>query len=129
MFVFVFLFWNCSQHGEKLTFNGTEIYYKDGATINDAVNLGEYLVSSGFTKDGKRISLQIFKNGKIYVVRMVTQKGKENDSSVIESIRTISSEMAKDVFKIDKSNIEFHLCDDRFHSLRVITYNSSYIPK
>lgn len=118
----------CSQYGEKLTFKGIEIYYKNGATINDAINLGEYFFKIGLIKDNK-ISFQIFKNDDIYVVRMVAIKGKENDKEVIESLKTTCKELADDVFKVNKSKIEFHLCSDRFKTLRVITHSNSYIPK
>ena len=118
----------CSQYGEKLTFKGIEIYYKNGATINDAINLGEYFFKIGLIKDNK-ISFQIFKNDDIYVVRMVAIKGKENDKEVIESLKTTCKELADAVFKVNKSKIEFHLCSDRFQTFRVVTHNNSYIPK
>jgi hypothetical protein len=130
-FIFIALSFvtSCSQYGEKLTSNGTDVYYKDGATINDAVNLGEYLIKLEITKDKKNKSFQIFKNGDVYVLRMVVIKGKENDQKVIEDIKAACVETAEDVFKVDKSKIEIHLCDDTFLTKRVVTHNSSYIPK
>jgi hypothetical protein len=129
IFMVLFFITSCSKYGEKLTFNGTDVYYKDGATINDAVNLGEYLIKLEITKDKKNKSFQIFKNGDVYVLRMVVIKGKENDKKVIEDIKAACVETAEDVFKVDKSKIEIHLCDDTFLTKRVVTHNSSYIPK
>jgi hypothetical protein len=120
---------SCSQYGEKLSFNGTDIYYKDGATINDAVILGEYFIKLGVTEDGEKRSYQIFKNGEVYVIRMIVLKSKENDKSLIEGIKSACSDLTENVFKVDKSKIEFHLCNDRFQTKRVVTCNSSYIPK
>jgi hypothetical protein len=129
IFMALFFIISCSQYGEKLTFNGTDVYYKDGATINDAINLAEYLIKLEITKDKKNKSFQIFKNKDVYILRMVVIKGKENDKKVIDDIKAACTETAEDVFKVDKSKIEIHLCDDTFQTKRVVTHNSSYIPK
>lgn len=39
---------SCSNYGDKLEFNATEVYYKDGVTEAEATQLGNYLVTSEF---------------------------------------------------------------------------------
>ena len=105
----------CSNYGEKLEYNGTEVYYKNGVTIEQAEQLTQYLSKQGFT-DGNRKSVQLMINedtGNL-TFRMVTSKGAaynpENDAMFEAFTRNLSEEF--------KQPVDFHLCDESFETLR-----------
>lgn len=113
----------CSNYGEKLSFNGTEVYYKDGVTKEQAEKLGVYLQTEGFT-DGNRKSVQLVndENTGNLTFRMVTSKGSaynpQNETMFESFTRKLTEEFNQPV--------DFQLCDESFETLR--TFKASDVP-
>lgn len=107
----------CNQYGEKLEFNGGELYYTKNVTEAEAKKLGEYLVKEGFY-DGKMKTVQLDKEGGTYQFRMVVIEEKRNDESTLEIFKTFASQISKDVFA--DAPVEIHVCDENLKTLKVI---------
>jgi hypothetical protein len=106
----------CSNYGEKLTFNGGEVYYTKNATEADAKKLGEFLVKDGYF-DGKTKTIQLDKSGSTYQVRMVILKEYQNDQKTIDSMKEYAGQISKEVF--GNAATEIHLCDDELKTVQV----------
>jgi hypothetical protein len=72
---------SCSNYGDKLEFNATEVYYKGGVTEAEATQLGNYLVTSGFA-EGTTKSVQLVRDetSKNLTFRMVVTEEVAKDS-------------------------------------------------
>jgi hypothetical protein len=114
--ILVATFFSCSDYGEKITRNGTEVYFEDESIKETAEIAATYLEDMGFT-DGTPKSVQITKDS-IYNFRMVVQKGAENDKSMDVNFMALGFLLSKEVF--DGEDINFQLCDNRFETLRTI---------
>lgn len=107
----------CNDFGEKLTYNGGNLHYKSPVTVEEATLLGEYLEEIDFF-DGTPKTLQLNKNGDVWILKVVIQKGMEEDEEYIDLIRQFSRELSYNVF--DKHEVEIHLCDKRMQTLKVV---------
>lgn len=107
---------SCEGYGEKVTYDGTEVYYKDPALKSKAETTGAYLEEMGFTDGGSK-SVQITKDS-IYNFRMVVQEGMAQDSTRDVNFMALGFLLSKDVF--DGENIHFDLCDNTFETIRTI---------
>jgi hypothetical protein len=106
----------CSNYGEKLTFNGGEVYYTKNANEADAKKLGEFLVKDGYF-DGKTKTVQLDKSGSTYQVRMVILKEYQTDQKTIDSMKEYAGQISKEVF--GNAATEIHLCDDELKTVQV----------
>lgn len=102
-------------YGEKLEFNGTDVYYTDMVTEAEAQKLGEYLVSSEFA-DGAEKSVQLSKRDSVYLFRMVVVDGVTKDSANDISFMAMAWTLSAQVF--DKAPVELEACNNRFETLR-----------
>lgn len=108
---------SCSNYGEKLEFDGTEIFYTDGATKEQAEKLGNYLQKEGFT-DGTKKSVQLIvdkKSGEL-TFRMVTSKENANDAQY----DMIFESFARNISKEFGVPVNFQLCDELFNTIKTI---------
>ncbi len=103
-------------YGEKLEFNGTDVYYTDMVTEAEAQKLGEYLLSSEFA-DGAEKSVQLSKRDSIYLFRMVVVDGVTKDSANDISFMALAWTLSAQVF--NNAPVELEACDNRFGTLRV----------
>jgi hypothetical protein len=72
--VLVFLI-SCNSYGDKLKINDkSEVYYKDGATKEDAKKLGDYLLQNGYFDTKSQKSIQLSKNKDTFNVKFVVDK-------------------------------------------------------
>ncbi len=109
---------SCTDYGEKVTYNGTDVYYKDGATLEDADKLGAYLEEAEFA-DGVEKSVMIVKNeGGNYVFRMVVQEGAEEGNDTMFQLMAMGISMGA----FDNQPIDVDLCDNTFQTLKTIPY-------
>lgn len=122
LFVLTFLT-ACSNYGEKIEFNGTEVYYKDGVTKEQAEKLGVYLQAEGFT-DGNRKSVQLVKdeNTGNLTFRMVTSKG----SAYNPQNETMFESFTRNLSQQFEQPVDFQLCDESFETLR--SFKASDVP-
>ncbi|HFS66612.1 MAG TPA: hypothetical protein ENK67_00145 [Flavobacteriia bacterium] len=116
-------FISCKDYGNKLTFNGTEVYYKDGITKEQANQLGNFLIKEGFaTGDTKSVQFVIDDKTKNLTFRMVVNEdvasNSENDYVFTSFSRQLSKEFGK--------SIDFQLTDNTFKTLK--TFLNKDIP-
>lgn len=107
----------CSQYGEKLEYNGGEVYYTENVTKQEAQKLGEYLVAQKFF-DGNPKTVQLDKSGSTYQFRMVVQKEKQNDEATAVIMKVFAQQISSDVF--NDAPVELHICDESLKTLKVI---------
>jgi hypothetical protein len=107
----------CSQYGEKLEYNGGELYYTKNVTETEAKKLGDYMVKEGFY-DGTKKSVQLDKDGSTYQFRMVVLKDKQNDPATAATMKTVANELSQNVF--NNAPTEVHICDDQLKTLQVV---------
>ena len=104
----------CSNYGEKVVYDGTEVYYKDGATKTDADAVGKALQEMEFT-DGTAKSVMVTKDS-IYNFRMVTQDVYHTDTSVDINFQAVGYLLSNDAFNGESLN--FQICDEVFKTKR-----------
>ncbi len=113
----LFLF-SCSSYGDKLTFEGTDVYYTDESLKEDAQKLGEYLVESEFADGGEK-SVQLTKNEDgTRVFRMVVQEGAENGNDSMFTLFAMGISMSA----FDNEPVNVELCDNTFTTLKTIPW-------
>jgi len=104
---------SCQKYGDKLSFNGTEVYYKDGVSKDQATQLGNYLIKKGFaTGDTKSVQFVINKETKNLTFRMVVDKNVANKSDYL--FTSFSRELTKEF----KQPVDFELTDNKFKTLK-----------
>jgi len=119
MAMIIFTMQSCFKNGNKLEFNGGELYYTNAVLKADALKLGNYLKNEGFFNGEKR-TVELDKNGKTWEFRMVVQKGTENDDQYINLFGFFSLQLSKAVFNNDP--VDIHLCNDKLETLKVIPF-------
>ncbi|MEM6719448.1 MAG: hypothetical protein AAF611_09050 [Bacteroidota bacterium] len=111
---------SCAYYGEKKVFDGTEIYYTDGVTVEQVEKLGESLVASGFT-DGRHKSVQFVKEGEKYVFKMIIKEEfLEN-----EAYENLYKFFPKELSNYVNLPVDFHVCDNQFNTLKVYKLEDS----
>jgi len=103
--------------GERLTFNGGEVYYKEPVTEQQARGFGELLVQDGYF-DGRAKTVLLGKRGGRYQLRMVIVKGFEHDSMLVQFARKLGAELSEKI--LNGEPVDVHLCDEYLDELRVI---------
>lgn len=116
---------SCQNYGKKIVFNGTEVYYKDGVTKEQATQLGEYLINNEFAT-GNRKSVQFLINDitKNLTFRMVVDQKTADKATVNNYIFTTFSRELSTEFK---KPVDFVLCNNKFETLK--TYLNKDVPK
>jgi len=108
---------SCDNWGEKLTFNGGDLYYKVNVTKDEADKLGNWLVENEFF-DGEEKSVQLDKKEGTYQVRMVVGEEFQEDEAYKAQVGIFATLIETSVFK--GNNVEIHVCDENFETLHVI---------
>ncbi|KYG78980.1 hypothetical protein [Roseivirga echinicomitans] len=114
--VIVYFVASSSSYGEKLEFNGTDVYYTDLVTETDAQKLGDYLIESEFA-DGNGKSVQLTRRDSTYLFRMVVIDGVTEDSTKDISFKALAMLISMEVF--DDAPVELEACSNTFETLRV----------
>lgn len=114
--VITYFVFSSSSYGEKLEFNGTDVYYTDLVTEVEAQKLGDYLIESEFA-DGNEKSVQLTKRDSTYLFRMVVIDGVTEDSTKDLSFKALAMLISIQVF--DNSPVELEACTNTFETLRV----------
>ncbi len=103
-------------YGEKLEFNGTEVYYTEMVNEEEAQKLGEYLVEAEFADGGDK-SVQLSKRDSTYLFRMVVREGIVEDSTNDVTLLAMTYALSLAVF--DGAPVELEACSNTFETLRV----------
>ncbi len=120
-FISFLLLISCSNYGEKLVFDGTDVYYNEGVTKEQAQKLGNYLVESEFT-DGTKKSVQMVKDvttGNL-TFKMIASEGEIEGMDMI--FKTFASQLSKDVF--NNEPVDFQLCNDTFEAFKTYSFKN-----
>jgi len=112
----VYVIFSIDGYGDKLEFNGTDVYYTELVTEAEAQKLGDYLVEAEFA-DGRDKSVQLSKRDSVYLFRMVVMDGLTKDSSNDITFEAMALTISYKVF--DSAPVELEACNDTFETLRV----------
>lgn len=112
----VYVIYSMEGYGEKLEFNGTDVYYTEMVTEADAQKLGEYLVEAEFADGGEK-SVQLSKRDSVYLFRMVVMDGVTEDSANDVTFLAMTYALSLSVF--DGAPVSLEACDNTFETLRV----------
>ena len=104
-------------YGSKVEHGNVEVFYKDGATKDEANRLGAYL-SKTWGGAGDKRSVQLKKKSDGYEFRMVVKKEFQNDPIVLEGLAVDAARVSRDVF--DGAPVELHACDDHLETVKVV---------
>lgn len=117
------LFISCSNYGEKVTFNGTDVHYKEGVSKAEAEKLGQYLVDSEFA-DGKKKSVQLVRDKETnnLTFRMVVADGTIENTKSDYIFNTFVGNLSE---TFDYQPVDMHLCNNRFETLKVHSFNKA----
>ena len=107
-----------SDHGTKLTFGASELYYKDGVSKEEAQKLGEYLQAQGFFDDQAPKSVQIVKKDDRYIFKLIIEPDKIVEEGTERSLRFASMDIAADVF--NQAKVDIDLTDELFKTQKTI---------
>jgi hypothetical protein len=103
--------------GQKIMFNGGELYFTSSVSEPEARKLGEYLIKNRFF-NGSPKTVQITRSNGTIQFRMVVIKGKETNPQFIQTATQFSKELSHDVFGDEL--VEIHLCDEYLKTLKVV---------
>jgi hypothetical protein len=103
--------------GQKMMFNGGELYYTSSVSEPEARKLGEYLVKNRFF-DGSPKSVQITRSDGTIQFRMIVIKGMQTNPQFVQTATQFSKELSRDVFGGEL--VEVHLCDEYLKTLKVV---------
>jgi hypothetical protein len=103
--------------GQKVMFNGGELYYTSSVSEPEARKVGEHLVKTRFF-DGSPKSVQITRSNGTHQFRMVVIKGMQTNPQFVQTATQFGKELSRDVFGGEL--VEVHLCDEYFNTLKVV---------
>jgi len=111
------------KSNKKLTYaNESELFYTSLITDNEAYYLGEYFKSNGwFDKDTHIKTIELDKNGNIYIVRFPVKSNYAINEEYIETCRLMGIEISDEVF--NGNSVDIHLCDSFFNTITEIPFS------
>ena len=92
-----------------LSHGAEEIYYGDGATEEQAHQLGAFLKQSGLFDGRNSKTVRLAKNGAGFVVQFVIADGMWDNQAVLELMQKVRAAMSRDLF--GGAAVEVHLCE------------------
>lgn len=123
---FLVLFAGCGQQksssswGDRIRYDGSTLFYTSQIPEAKAREFGDYLMNLGFFQEDNPGTVQITKEGDTYQFRMVIKEGAGLDKDFLTAVALFSAHISNDVFGGER--LETHLCDDRFNTLEIVTY-------
>ena len=114
---FVYFTFFAGGFGSKVTNGHIEVYYKDGASKEEAERLAAHLAKLWAVATEAR-SVQLTKNGDAYRFRMVVKKEFQNDAKMLDQIGIVGARIARDV--LNGANLEVEACDERLNTVKGI---------
>lgn len=111
---------SASKWGKRLKYDGSTLFYTSSITEAKARELGDYLMELGFFQEDNPGSVQITKEGDTYQFRMVVKEDSGLDKEFLTAVALFSAHISNDIF--EGQNLETHLCDDRFKTIEIVTF-------
>lgn len=121
---------SCTNYGKSVKITGTkaEVFYKDGATVDDAQKVGDFLKEAGFLSADKGASVQVAKENGDYTVRFVYDKEFYDKTEGLDAeFKQYSAKMSKELFGDKKVNIA--LADKHFKDFKRIPFEDENLAK
>jgi len=117
------LFISCTNYGKKISKNKTVIYYTDGATVEEAQKLLDYLVESVFT-DGNGKSVQLVKDEETnnLIFKMVVGEDVYNSTDYDNVFSVFPANLSK---AFNGAPIDVHITDDSFETKKIFLFKDS----
>lgn len=119
-FSFVSVATNPVANMEKKMFMAGELYYTKNVTMAEVDKLGNFFVKEKMF-DNTRKSMMLDKEDGVYVIKFVIKKGIETDMRYVMLLEMMAEQTAH---ALGVKKLDFHLCDDRMNTLRVIPFVS-----
>lgn len=107
----------CGGLGSKTENGNVEVYYKDGATKEEADRMAAFILKMmpGVTD---RRSFQLLKKGDGYQVRMPLQKQYQNDDRYLNALGLDGARYSAEVF--NGAPVEVEACNERMTTLKTV---------
>ncbi len=115
--IIFFSFFYSGGFGSKVTEGNIEVYYKDGATKEEARKLALHL-NRLWAAIPERSSVQLVKNGERPRFRMVVKPEFREDPKSNFQLAYLGAQLARDVF--GGEHLEFDICDDHFVTVKAL---------
>jgi hypothetical protein len=103
--------------GPMLTFNNGQLFFKDEITKDEAEKLGEFLIKEQFF-DGIQKTIQVVRDGKKYLIRIVVAPGSEQVAQFRTLVQTLGGRIRHEVFP--GAELALQLCDPQFQTLTTL---------
>ena len=104
--------------GRRLARGQVEVFYRDGATADEAATLLQYLHAAP-SPSGATIKVQLRRTQKGYTVAFVIAAGRWDDQDVEDACRQLANRIQSDV--LGGANLMVTLCDERFRIKRILS--------
>jgi hypothetical protein len=114
---FVYFTFFAAGYGSKATQGNIEVYYKDGATKDEAEKLASHLARVWGDAPDRR-SVQLTKNGATPRFRMVVKPEFHNDPKFMAQLGIFGAQLSRDVF--NGVPIELEACDDHLVTVKAV---------
>jgi len=98
----------------------TELRYTENVTLDEVKKLGNYLIEFGFSDDKTQKTIELDKEGNVYIFKIVIDKSKLEDKNTIAMIFYFKGELSKNVF--NNEPVKIHACDELMNTLKIIEY-------
>lgn len=101
----------CNSYGDKIKINDkSEVYYKDGASKDDAQRLGNFLLKNSYFDSLSEKSVQLTKNKDTFDVKFVVDKAKVEQQGNSEFLfQILGAAISSEVF--DNKPVKVILAD------------------
>ncbi len=107
----------CSPHGNRLSYDESELFYTQNIKKEIAEKLGEYLLQNDFFEDTPK-SLQLDFVDKKYVLKMIADEKTRQDTQYAYLLQLFAFQLSTDIF--DGQIIDIHLCHQPFESQVIV---------
>ncbi len=104
--------------GKRLAQGQVEVFYRDGATADEAAALLQYLYATP-SPSGATIKVQLRRTQKGYAVAFVIAAGRWDDQDVEDACRQLANRIQLDV--LGGADLMVTLCDERFRIKRILS--------
>jgi len=109
------------KYGEKISYDCFDVFSSNGATREDAQNMGDYFQNLGLSDTGDdRKSMQLQKPAGNYLVKFGAVDEADSDPEMIESFEFIGYVLSALVYY--NTRVDIYLCDDSFNTKKELRF-------
>jgi hypothetical protein len=90
---------------------GHEVYFQEGATADEARNLGSYLTQTGYFRPGHEAAAFVEQNRGVYTISFVVNDGAWNNAEIVAQFEVLRTDMQKQKL-FGNQPIAIHLVND-----------------